>query len=418
MSGVNSSSSSLIPSSPSADPLKNARMADALKALADQGVARVAVYGAGRHTWDLIRTLNDAPVEIVGIVDDRAEGSLAGWPVLGPESAEALGAQAVVLSSDTHEEQMWQRRAVFEDRGIRVIRLYAGRDNDSGNQPVLRNETLHVAPGHYYSPIPCVEELRSREPEVFGNGQLPRTLPGIELNENEQLLLLEAFKAYRSELPFPRHKRAGNRYYFENEWYSYSDAIFLYCMIRHARPERIIEVGSGFSSCAMLDVNDRFFNGRIACTFIDPNPERLLANVTPRDRECVEVVARQVQDLDAGFFSRLKKNDILFVDSSHVTKTGSDVNHLVFQILPSLNPGVFVHFHDVFYPFEYPRSWVYEGRAWNEAYLLRAFLQYNPTFRIVLFNTFLETFHESFFRREMPLCLKNRGGSIWLQKTA
>lgn len=403
-------------SSLSAGERKNGRMADVLRALADEGVGKVAVYGAGQHTWDVIRALHSSPVEIVGIIDDRARGRFAGWPIAGPDDAGKLGAEAIVLSSDTHEEKMWQRRAVFEDRGMRVIRLYAGRDKDTGDERDHRNASLHVAPGHYYSPIPCVDEIRSREREVFGNGHLPRSLAGIELNENEQIGLLEEFKAYYTELPFPARERAGNRYYFENEWYSYSDAIFLYCMIRHARPKRIIEVGSGFSSCAMLDVNDRFFDGRIACAFIDPNPERLLANITPRDVECAEVVSRPVQDLDAGFFSRLKENDILFVDSSHVTKTGGDVNHLIFQILPSLKRGVFVHFHDVFYPFEYPKEWVYEGRAWNEAYLLRAFLQNNQTFKIVLFNTFLQAFHEDFFRREMPLCLKNRGGSIWIQK--
>ena len=104
--------------------MKNARMMDALKSLADKGVQRVAIYGAGQHTWDVLRTLHDAPVEIRGILDDRAEGSLAGWPVLGPESADALGAQAVVLSSDLHEDRMWQNRAVFESQGIPVVRLY------------------------------------------------------------------------------------------------------------------------------------------------------------------------------------------------------------------------------------------------------------------------------------------------------
>jgi glycosyltransferase involved in cell wall biosynthesis len=104
--------------------MKNARMMDALKSLADKGVQRVAIYGAGQHTWDVARTLHDAPVDICGILDDRAEGSLAGWPVLPPESADALGAQAVVLSSDLHEERMWQNRAVFRSQGIPVVRLY------------------------------------------------------------------------------------------------------------------------------------------------------------------------------------------------------------------------------------------------------------------------------------------------------
>lgn len=288
---------------------------------------------------------------------------------------------------------------------------------ESAKEPAGR-ATLFVAPGHYYSPLPDVDEIRSNETAIFGNGNSPRTIPGIDLREAEQLELLKKLAGYYHELPFPVRPTPGFRYYFENDWYSYSDAIFLYGTIRHFRPQRIVEVGSGFSSCVMLDTNDRFFDGQIACTFIDPDPARLLENIGPRDRERSLIIPERVQDVDPGLFTQLDRGDILFVDSSHVTKTGSDVNHLLFQVLPSLKPGVLVHFHDVFYPFEYPPSWVYQGRAWNEAYLLRAFLQYNPTFRIVLFNTFLEMFHESFFRREMPLCLKNRGGSIWLQKVA
>ena len=108
---------------------------------------------------------------------------------------------------------------------------------------------------------------------------------------------------------------------------------------------------------------------------------------------------------------------ILFIDSTHVSKIGSDVNSLLFDILPKLNRGVYVHFHDVFYPFEYPQEWVYQGLAWNEAYILRAFLQHNDAFKIVFFNTYLELFYREKFENSMPLCLKNPGGSIWLTKT-
>jgi hypothetical protein len=95
---------------------------------------------------------------------------------------------------------------------------------------------------------------------------------------------------------------------------------------------------------------------------------------------------------------------------------GSDVNFLFFNVLPILQDGVLIHFHDIFYPFEYPQDWIFEGRAWNEAYLLRAFLQYNSSFHIVFMNTFMEYFHEPIFQQEMPLCLKNTGGSIWIRK--
>ena len=115
----------------------------------------------------------------------------------------------------------------------------------------------------------------------------------------------------------------------------------------------------------------------------------------------------------------LEAGDFLFVDSSHVSKTGSDVNFIFFEVLPRLKPGVIIHFHDVFTPMEYPRSWVMKPGAWfgfNEIYILRAFLMYNPEFEIIMFNTFLEEHHEEWFRKNMPLCLENKGGSIWLRK--
>jgi len=108
--------------------------------------------------------------------------------------------------------------------------------------------------------------------------------------------------------------------------------------------------------------------------------------------------------------------DILFVDSTHVSKLGSDVNWIFFEILPRLRSGVLVHIHDVFYPFEYPEPWSLEGRSWNEVYILRAFLEYNNQFKILLFPSYAQIFYEQWFRENMPLVLENRGGCMWLRK--
>jgi hypothetical protein len=117
------------------------------------------------------------------------------------------------------------------------------------------------------------------------------------------------------------------------------------------------------------------------------------------------VMPSRLQEVELEEFDSLQENDILFIDSTHVSKINSDVNRIFFVILPRIAPGVHIHFHDIFYPFEYPREWIYEGRAWNEAYLLHAFLQYNSAFRITLMNTFLERFHQQFFQDEMPFSL-------------
>jgi predicted O-methyltransferase YrrM len=271
-----------------------------------------------------------------------------------------------------------------------------------------------VPPGHFYSPLPSLDEVTRDAGRLFGPP--PTTLPGIELNEATQLALLEEIKGYYSALPFSPDRSAEHRYFYENPAYSYADAIFLYGMIRHAAPKRIVEVGSGHSSCAMLDTAELFLEGDVDFTFIEPYPGHLLSLLRPDDLGRVTILAQRVQDIALEPFLALQRNDILFVDSSHVMKVGSDVHYLLTEILPRLRPGVYVHIHDVMYPFEYPEGWIRDGRAWNESYALRAFLTFNDAFEIVLFNTYLAHFHRDIFERDMPLCLKNVGGSIWLRR--
>jgi hypothetical protein len=269
-------------------------------------------------------------------------------------------------------------------------------------------------PGHFYSPVPDLEEVRRREGLIFGRPS--GILPGLSLNEAGQLQLLEALSRFYPDQPFSPTKQPGTRYYFENTNFGYGDALALYCMIRQVRPGRIIEVGSGYSSCVTLDTNDLFFGGSICCTFIEPFPELFHSLADAATGQPLHMIPKAIQDVDPSIFHALEAGDILFIDSTHVSKTGSDVNRVFFEILPALASGVYIHFHDIFYPFEYPKDWVYEGRAWNENYILRAFLQYNQAFQIQLFNNYLATEHYSLLARLMPLWTRNTGASIWLKK--
>ena len=273
-----------------------------------------------------------------------------------------------------------------------------------------------VPPGHFYSPIPSLAEVERDEAKIFPDLP-PRHIRSIELREQQQLDLLNSFRDFYAELPFPAEKSGSTRYYFENPAYSYSDAILLYCMLRHLRPRRVIEIGSGFSSCVILDTRERFLGKATDLTFIDPFPELLVSLLSDEDQADVRILPHRVQDVDLGLFDSLESGDILFIDSTHVSKVNSDVNKIFFDVFPRLNRGVHIHLHDVFYPFEYPKQWIYDGRAWNELYVLRAFLQYNHDFKIVLMNSFMHCFHESFFTEHMPLCLKNPGASIWMERT-
>lgn len=267
--------------------------------------------------------------------------------------------------------------------------------------------------GHFYSPIPSLKEIRRHRKVIF---EMPRDLPEIDLREKEQLKLVEVFaRDYYKDQPFREERREGLTYFFHNEAFCHCDAIMLHCMLRHFRPRRVIEIGSGFSSCVTLDTNRLFLNDSVECVFIDPYSE-VLKSLRQGRTEKLNILAKRAQDVPMEIFSELESGDVPFVDSSHVSKVESDVNHILFNILPALRPDVRVRFHDVFYPFEYPQDWIFNGRSWTEAYLLRAFLQFNNSFDIELFPNYLVRFHEDFFKQHMPLCLKDSGGSIWLRK--
>lgn len=219
------------------------------------------------------------------------------------------------------------------------------------------------------------------------------------------------------ELPFPADPSPPSLYHYNNSFFSLTDALALCVFLRHARPRRFIEAGSGFSSCAAIDCNEKFLGAKTKLTFIDPHPERLLTLLPPSSsyRACIE--QKPLQDIPLTTFQELRANDVLFLDSSHVAKTGSDVVDYLFRIFPALQPGVLIHVHDIFFPFEYPRSWVIdEGRSWNEAYMLRAFLSNNSCYRILFFSDWFYKCRPFLVSSKMPLCITHRGGSLWIRK--
>jgi predicted O-methyltransferase YrrM len=266
--------------------------------------------------------------------------------------------------------------------------------------------------GHFYSPVISIEDIKQRASSIWKNIDV---VPGIELFPDAQKQLVNQLSVYYNELPFKPQQQPGVRYYFENGFYSYTDGIILYSMIRHYKPKRIIEIGSGFSSALMLDTSELFFDDAIKIICIEPYPERLYSLMKKDDAERLTIIEKDAQLIELSVFEELEAGDILFIDSTHVAKTGSDVNYILFEILPLLKKGVFIHFHDVFYPFEYPQEWVFAGFNWNEDYILRSFLMYNEKFVIKLFADYLHKKHSDCYIN-MPLTYKNTGGNLWLQK--
>jgi len=275
-----------------------------------------------------------------------------------------------------------------------------------------------VPPGHFYSPYPDLDEYERRVAVLVDRD---RPLLGIDLREKDQLALLEELVPLLADAPFPEHRPEGDdeprwRYWYDNFAYGYSDGAVLHAMLRRLAPRRIVEVGSGFSSAMMLDTVDGWLPAT-EITFVEPYPELLESLLRSGDEARVTIHRGAVQDVGEDVFTALGAGDLLFVDSTHVVKAGSDVNHLIFEVFPRLAQGVWIHLHDIFYPFEYPADWVREGRAWHEAYLLRAFLTYNPHFAIRWFQDFLWQHHREAMRR-LPGVAANSGGNIWLERVS
>jgi hypothetical protein len=271
--------------------------------------------------------------------------------------------------------------------------------------------------GHFYSPIVDVVELRARQARIWP--EKPEVL-GIDFNHaHHERVLREYFPAFYSDFAYPKEPD-GNplTFYLDNDQFSWLDCRALFVLLRAWRPKRFIEVGSGFSTLLVADVNRRFLGGSMKISCIEPYPRdtlRLPALGLER------LMTHRVQDVDLRLFGELDAGDVLFIDSSHVAKTGSDVNHLCFEVLPRLKPGVRIHFHDIFLPSDYPKPWVLdENRSWNEQYVVRALLMFSSLFRVLFGSSYAFAAHASALREALrdPGGACYGGGSLWIEKTA
>jgi Methyltransferase domain len=280
-------------------------------------------------------------------------------------------------------------------------------------QPNLRGAVLYP-PGHYYSPLLDIRSVASK-------GNIP--FDGVEYWEHiglcpeQQRLYYEDLLERFPPLPFPQHKTDSYRYFTDNTFFGLPDAFTLSGILRKERPRRIIEVGSGFSTAVILDTLTHTRESP-TLTLIEPYPKRVNSLLSSEDKSYANILVHRIQEISLSVFDQLDEHDVLFIDSSHVAKIGSDVTFILLRILPRLKPGVLVHFHDIFYPFSYWADWIREGRAWNESLFLRAFLLGNPNFQVVAFNAFAGTTFPELFQKRLPAFAKDPGGSIWLRKVA
>jgi hypothetical protein len=285
--------------------------------------------------------------------------------------------------------------------------------------PLWERHGFHVTPVHFYQPIPNTQKL----PETVWDR--PSELVGIDMNESMQLdLLRKHFPRFRNEYDqFPTEPTGKSpHFHFNNSLFDGIDALVAYCIVRHFQPHLIIEVGSGFSSLLLGEAAKKNDTSALIC--IEPFPQEFLKQGF---RSSCRLIEKKVEDIDLEFFSELHSGDVLFIDSSHTVKIGGDVNYLFLEVLPRLEPGVIVHIHDIFLPFEYRRDWVLdEFRFWTEQYLLQAFLTFNSEFEVLMANSYLahgylEDLKAAFpslekLKATVPNSVRFRGGSFWMRR--
>ncbi|MGH8980817.1 MAG: class I SAM-dependent methyltransferase [Acidimicrobiales bacterium] len=294
---------------------------------------------------------------------------------------------------------------------VRALRVALDAAERSGVSPSVAPFVTWVPPGHFYSPVPDMADLEARLDDLCDPDRDPA---GVDLRTAEQLELFATLAALAREAPLAETTGTTARYGVENPSYGIGDASMLQAMLRHLRPRRYLEVGSGYTTALALDVNEQYLDGAMQVTAIEPYPE-LLRRVT-RPSDALEIVGSPVQAVPLERFSELEAGDVCFIDSTHVLKAGSDVQYLFGRVLPALAAGVYVHVHDIFWPFEYLAHWIREGRAWNEAYLLQAFLSGSRDYEIVLWNHYLAMRHHDVIARELPAMLANTGGALWMRR--
>ncbi|MGZ7188567.1 MAG: class I SAM-dependent methyltransferase [Halobacteriota archaeon] len=301
----------------------------------------------------------------------------------------------------------------IESKTLRTILLFIQRHVLQLSQQI----GLNITRNDFYSPIPDLSELNndlwSRRSE----------LSGLNLDNSQQLELLTSFSStYKNEYNlFPREKTdAPYEYYVQNRAFESVDGEVLYCMIRRFKPQRIIEIGSGFSTRLIVNAllknmeEDAQYDGSV--TVIDPYSGDL-KSIFPHFP--LQLIRQKVEDTPLPVFDTLSEGDILFIDSSHVLKTGGDVAYEYLQILPRIKKGVIVHIHDIFFPAEYPRKWLFEeSHFYNEQYLLQAFLAFNNSFEVLwpghyMYLNHREELKKAFYLHEHA----EKPSSFWIRKT-
>ena len=308
-------------------------------------------------------------------------------------------------------------RALIPDIAQLIVRHGSLTDAwvDMDVYKAFEEHNVHVVRNHYYGVLLDTRQI----PDQWERPAY--SAPFRQVSQKPYKELLDAVLEWRLDLKhLPRDATTG--FFWNNGMFPPLDAAVYYGLICHLRPKKILEVGSGFSTMLAVAAAEKT-GSLISC--IEPYPEPHLLGLKHR---LVDLDETPLQKVRPEVFERLDDGDVLFIDTSHTCKLGSDVNHLLFDVLPRLKPGVIVHIHDIFLPFEYPKAWSSEiGIMWNEQYAVLAYLMNNPNFEVILPNFLAsEEYKDELQQKFGDFDVWNidmnmggaRGASLWMRRTS
>lgn len=290
-----------------------------------------------------------------------------------------------------------------------------------GPIPPERVRTQACSPdGHFYSPIVDTLDVASRSAQIWPEHA---ETPGIDWNEaSHRRILGEYFPRHLPKYDYPEDQRdpaAPREFYSSNPAFGWLDSRALFVLLNEWRPRRMIEVGCGYSTLLAADIGTRFLGGQLDLVGIEPYPPAFLTSGNGL-RGLRSLVVDRVERVGFEPFEALERGDVVFIDSSHVSMTGSDVNFLLFEVLPRLRAGVRIHIHDIHLPNEYLPQWVVlENRSWNEQYVVRALLMYSTAFRVLFGSAYAYEHMPEAVATALgdPLGPAMPGGSLWIERT-
>jgi len=231
---------------------------------------------------------------------------------------------------------------------------------------------IHLTAVHYYSPIPEINILKIKD---FENHKIS----ALDLDKDNHLSLILELSHFKNEYNL-----------ITNPGLSTVDSTILYCLVRKNKPKKIVEIGSGHSTKIILLAMEKNLKDGFPCSLIaiEPFPKNFLKQINNSN---FKLIVKKIQDVNQ---SEITDTEMLFIDSSHVSKFNSDVNTEIFEIIPKLEIGTLIHWHDIMIPGDYPENWLrYENKFWNESYLIHAFMLYNESFKIVWASRYMQMFN-------------------------